>query len=141
MSFTFAPAPLPESLKASYRAAGLVTDATFPALMRRNGAVVGSRVALVEGGVEVTWRELLDSATRFGGFLQSQGVGPGDVVVWQLPNWWETLVVAYGIWAAGAISSPVVPIYREFELAHVIGNGGRPPSWRRAPRARPTAWR
>ena len=40
-------------------------------------------------------------------------MGPGDVVLWQLPNWWECLVVAYGIWAAGAISSPVVAIYRE----------------------------
>lgn len=122
MTFEFSPAPLPRELAAGYRAAGLSGDATFPALMRRNGRAVGSRVALIEGGVEVTWSELLDSATRFGGFLQSQGIGPGDVVVWQLPNWWETLVVAYGIWAAGAISSPVVPIYREFELAHVIAN-------------------
>jgi len=118
--FEYSPAPFPDELRARYRELGLVNDATLPALMGRNGAYVGSRVALVEGGVEVTWRELLDAAERFAGFLSAQGVGPGDVVVWQLPNWWETLVVAYGIWAAGAISSPVVPIYREYELAHVI---------------------
>ena len=34
-----------------------------------------------------------------------------------MPNWWEALAVAHGVWAAGAISVPVVPIYREHELA------------------------
>jgi acyl-CoA synthetase len=68
----------------------------------------------------LTWAELIGQATRFGGFLRASGVQPGDVVVWQLPNWWECLVVAYGIWAAGAVSSPVVPIYREHEIRQVV---------------------
>ena len=40
--------------------------------------------------------------------------------MWQLPNWWEALAVAHGVWAAGAISVPVVPIYREHELAEIM---------------------
>jgi acyl-CoA synthetase (AMP-forming)/AMP-acid ligase II len=40
--------------------------------------------------------------------------------VWQLPNWWEALAVAHGVWAAGAISVPVVPIYREHELTEIM---------------------
>lgn len=99
----------------------MTSDVTFPALMERNRRELGSRTAVIEGGNERSWSELIDASARFGGFLQANGVGPGDVVVWQLPNWWESLVVAYGIWAAGAISSPVVPIYREHELTQVLG--------------------
>jgi len=116
----FAPAPIASSLAARYRAEGLTSDVSFPVLMRRNADMLGARVAVIEGEAERTWAELIDAAARFGGFLHAKGVGPGDVVVWQLPNWWETLVVAYGIWAAGAISSPVVPIYREYELGQVV---------------------
>jgi len=61
-----------------------------------------------------------DAAGRVAGLLHAHGIGPGDVVVWQLPNWWESLAVAHGVWAAGAISVPVVPIYREHELAAIM---------------------
>lgn len=116
----FAPAPVPDALKAHYRHNGFQIDADLPALMARNRDELGERIAVIEGDVTLSWRALVDEASRFGGFLHSQGIGPGDVVVWQLPNWWESLVVAYGIWAVGAVSSPVVPIYREFELANVV---------------------
>ena len=115
-----AAAPMPAELLARYRREGFHLDVSFPALMARNRAEFGDRVAVIEGGTELTWRQLIDEASKVGGYLHSQGVGPGDVVVWQLPNWWESLVVAYGIWAVGAVSSPVVPIYREFELANVM---------------------
>jgi acyl-CoA synthetase len=88
--------------------------------MGRNHREFGALPAVLDGDVELNWRELMDLAGRFGSCLRAQGIGPGDVVMWQLPNWWESLVVAYGIWAAGAISSPVVPIYREFELRQVV---------------------
>jgi acyl-CoA synthetase (AMP-forming)/AMP-acid ligase II len=117
----FAAAPTPAELLADYRRNGCHIDASFPALMARNRHELGHLTAVIEADTTLTWRQLIDEAARFGGFLRAHEVGPGDVVVWQLPNWWESLVVAYGIWAAGAVSSPVVPIYREFELANVIG--------------------
>ncbi len=116
----YAPAPLPEELRARYRSAGLQTDATLPHLMRRNLYEFGAAPAVIDGDRSFTWHQFLDGAFRFAGFLQAQGVGPGDVVVWQLPNWWEALAVAYGVWAAGAVSAPVVPTYRERELTRVV---------------------
>ena len=117
----YAPAPLPDELRDRYRRSGFQTDVSFPALMRRNRTEFGTRTAVIEDETELSWKELVGTAARFSGFLHANGVGAGDVVVWQLPNWWESLVVAYGIWALGAVSSPVVPIYREFELANVVG--------------------
>jgi acyl-CoA synthetase len=116
----FAAAPIPGELVAGYRAAGYQTDAVVPALLARNVLEFGASVAVVDDTREVTWRELADAARRVAGLLHAHGIGPGDTVVWQLPNWWEALAVAHGVWAAGAISVPVVPIYREHELAEIM---------------------
>ena len=53
-----------------------------------------SRPAVVSDERTLTWTQLLDEAARFASFLRVSGVRPGDVVVWQLPNWWESLVFA-----------------------------------------------
>jgi len=116
----FAAAPFPADLLAGYRAAGFHTDAVVPRLLQRNVNEFGPSLAVIDDTRPVTWAELADAATRVSGLLHAQGVGLGDVVVWQLPNWWEALAVAHGVWAAGAISVPVVPIYREHELAAIM---------------------
>src|SRR6476620_6717067 len=111
----YAAAPMPSELVAGYRASGFQTDAVVPNLLE-----LGASVAVIDDTREVTWRELADAARRVAGLLHAPGIGPGDTVVWQLPNWWEALAVAHGVGAAGAISVPVVPIYREHELAEIM---------------------
>jgi acyl-CoA synthetase len=116
----FAAAPFPGELLANYRAAGFHTDAVVPRLLERNVFEFGRSVAVVDDTAEITWTELADAARRVAGLLHAHGIGPGDAVLWQLPNWWEALAVAHGVWAAGAISVPVVPIYREHELTEIM---------------------
>jgi acyl-CoA synthetase len=116
----YAAAPMPDELLASYRAAGFHTDAVVPALLARNEFELGGSTAVIDDTREITWHELADAARRVAGLLRAHDIGPGDTVVWQLPNWWEALAVAHGVWAAGAISVPVVPIYREHELAEIM---------------------
>ncbi|HLG67681.1 MAG TPA: AMP-binding protein [Acidimicrobiales bacterium] len=116
----FAPAPFPPGAAREYQRAGYHTGMGLPQLMRRTVAEFGPLCAVADGGRTLTWEELLGHAFCLAGFLEAQGIGAGDVVVWQMPNWWEALVVAYGVWAAGAVSAPVVPIYREHELANVL---------------------
>src|SRR3974390_2291816 len=116
----FSPAPMPEELRAGYRASGLHTDACLPALMRRNVHEFGPLPAVFDGVRTLSWTQLVDASFRLAGFLHAHGVGPGDTVAWQLPNWWEALVVAHGVWASGAVSVPVVPIFREREVAQVV---------------------
>jgi acyl-CoA synthetase len=120
VTLQYAPAPLPDELISRYARYGYRSDVLIGPLMRRNRDEFGALSAVHDGDVELTWRQLMDAAARFGGFLEANGIGPGDVVTWQLPNWWETLVVAYGIWAAGAVSNPIVPIYREHEMRQVV---------------------
>jgi acyl-CoA synthetase (AMP-forming)/AMP-acid ligase II len=116
----YAAAPSPPGLEAEYRAAGFHTDVVVPRLLQRNVTEFGRSTAVIDDTGQVTWSELADAAERVAGLLAAHGIGPGAVVLWQLPNWWEALAVAHGIWAAGAISVPVVPIYREYELTTIM---------------------
>ncbi len=113
-------APVPQHLVESYRRAGLTTDATMTEVVARLGIRSPDRIALTQDIHSFTLRELRSMVDGLGGFLQEQGIGPGDVVTWQLPNWWEAYVAALAIWRIGAISNPIVPIYREHELRTML---------------------
>ena len=46
---------------------------------------------------------------------------PGDVVSFQLPNWWQFVALHLGCVRAGAITNPLMPIFRERELRFMLG--------------------
>ncbi|MDT5014449.1 MAG: acyl-CoA synthetase, partial [Mycobacterium sp.] len=59
-------------------------------------------------------------ARRLAAGLRSRGVGPGDVVALQLPNWMEA---AASFWASaflGAVVVPIVHFYGRKELSHIL---------------------
>jgi acyl-CoA synthetase (AMP-forming)/AMP-acid ligase II len=69
----------------------------------------------------VTYQELWDDACRVAEYLAEDGVGPGDVVSVQLPNWYETVAVDLGVLTRGAVLNPLLPNYRSHELHHILG--------------------
>ncbi|HEY9266880.1 MAG TPA: AMP-binding protein, partial [Mycobacterium sp.] len=59
-------------------------------------------------------------ARRLAAGLRRRGVGAGDVVAFQLPNWMEA---AAAFWAAaflGAVVVPVVHFYGPREIRHIV---------------------
>jgi cyclohexanecarboxylate-CoA ligase len=52
--------------------------------------------------------------------LRRLGVGHGDVVSWQLPNWHEAYLLHHAILRIGAVSNPLVPIYRQREVEYIL---------------------
>jgi len=52
--------------------------------------------------------------------FQSLGVGKGDVVSFQLPNWWQFVAIHLACVRLGAISNPLSPIFREREMAFMV---------------------
>ena len=114
-----APPVAPDRL-AEYRRFGYVSDLTMSASVVRAARQWGSRPAIIEGGHQLTYQELLEVVERAAAWLAAAGVGPGNVVCWQTPNWWEAHVLGLAIWHAGAVSCPVAPFYREHELRQVI---------------------
>jgi acyl-CoA synthetase len=93
---------------------------TMSASVRRAARQWGSRPALVEAAHQLTYEQLLEYVERAAGWLTAAGVGPGDVVCWQTPNWWEAHVLGLAVWHVGAVSSPIASFYREHELRQVV---------------------
>lgn len=52
--------------------------------------------------------------------LMLAGAGPGRTVTWSVANTVDAFVIAHAVWAAGAISNPVVNIYRVAELEFIV---------------------
>src|SRR5205823_13083130 len=72
-----------------------------------------------EGGRSWTFAELHKRAGRMAGAFRRLGIGAGDVVSWQLPNWFEGAALAAAIDRVGAVSNPIITIYREQEMTFV----------------------
>lgn len=78
------------------------------------------RLALSEGGLHLTYRELSDRAATAAAALGELGVERHDVVTVELPNWWEAAVTFHALAWAGCVTNPVVPIYRHAELTFIL---------------------
>ena len=115
--------PAPE-LAHAYRRAGWWNDDSLGQLVERGlraapGAPVRiwSRTRPWAG----TLGDLLELSTRFAGGLRSLGVGPGDVVAVQLPNWIEGAATWFASSMLGAIVVPIVHYYGTSELSYILG--------------------
>ena len=84
-------------------------------------AVVGYRVANEER-TELTYGQLDAIATRMAAGLAELGVGKGEVVSCQLPNWWQMIALNLACMRIGAVLNPLMPIFRERELRFMLGH-------------------
>jgi cyclohexanecarboxylate-CoA ligase len=71
-------------------------------------------------GRRFTYAQLGDLISHVAASLRRLGVGGGDVVSVQLPNWWEFAVVALAAFRVGAVVNPLMPIFRERELSYML---------------------
>ena len=110
--------PLPRSPRPDH--AGSVDVEPLNQLLPAAAAATPDAWALSEGPISVTFGELNSLVGRAAGFLRERGLGPGSVVSWQTPNWWESAVLSLAIWHVGAVSNPIVPIYRAIELRQIL---------------------
>ncbi|MFG1932553.1 AMP-binding protein [Mycobacterium sp. NPDC048908] len=60
-------------------------------------------------------------ARRLAAGLRARGVGPGDVVALQLPNWMEAAAAFWASTFLGAVTVPIVHFYGRKELGHILG--------------------
>jgi len=71
----------------------------------------------------LTYRELAIRSARTARALTRAGVRKGDVVAFQLPNWWEFIAIHLACVRLGAISNPLMPIFRQRELSFMLRHG------------------
>jgi acyl-CoA synthetase (AMP-forming)/AMP-acid ligase II len=67
-----------------------------------------------------TFRDVELVARRLAAGLRERGVGPGDVVAFQLPNWMEAAAVFWASAFLGAIVVPIVHFYGRKEVGYIL---------------------
>jgi cyclohexanecarboxylate-CoA ligase len=111
-------------LRHTYRRTGAWRDETLWEVFAATAARVGGRVGVVDGAVRLGFDALAARASAVAAGLAGLGVGAGDVVSVQLPNWHETITAYLGIARLGAVMNPILPIYRERELVFILREAG-----------------
>jgi cyclohexanecarboxylate-CoA ligase len=76
------------------------------------------------GDITLSHRDFDDHAGNIAGNLAARGIGKGDVVSFQLPNWWQFVAIHLACLKLGAISNPLMPIFRARELEFMLDFAG-----------------
>jgi cyclohexanecarboxylate-CoA ligase len=77
--------------------------------------------AVVDGERRIEADELERAVAGLAGGLRRLGVRRGDRVSWQLPNWWEALVLYRACWRCGAVAAPIHHQVGADEVDHMLG--------------------
>lgn len=118
---------VPAALRARYRADGHWTDDTFASFVDRE----------ISAAPELTFRVwskthpfvgttggLYEQSGRLAASLARAGIGVGDVVAYQVPNWAESVMVIAAGFRLGAVMVPIVHFYGAREVEFILRQSG-----------------
>ena len=78
------------------------------------------KVLVVERGRAFTVRQLHGEAETLARALIARGLRRGDTISFQLPNWYEAVVVNLAAAMVGLVVHPIIPIYRDAEVGYML---------------------
>lgn len=107
-----------------YYAAGDWQEQVLSDLVAERAEAHADRVFVTDGTVSVTYGQLRDDAVRLAAGLRGLGVGRGDRVVVQMPNWAEFATIVVALSRLGAVLVPTMPIFRSDEVGYVLRHSG-----------------
>src|SRR5216684_2611915 len=93
---------------------------TFSSILARRADAHPDRIAIVDRGARVTYGELRARVDRVAAGLQALGIGAGDVVTIQLPNWAEFAYVFFACERIGAVANQIGPDFRSREVDYIL---------------------
>jgi acyl-CoA synthetase len=115
---------VPAELAKRYEAEGWWTGDSIGDLLARGLAAAPDAEFRVHSAVRPwsgTFADVELLARRLAAGLRERGVGPGDVVAFQLPNWVEAAVVFWAASFLGAVVVPIVHFYGRKEVGYILG--------------------
>ncbi|GCE44327.1 Long-chain-fatty-acid--CoA ligase [Rhodococcus wratislaviensis] len=113
----------PEALRAKWYRDGWYSDRTAIDAIEAGGARFADVPVVFAGSasvVDTSVGAIHAEAVRIAAALQSLGVGPGDAVAVQLPNWFECAVAYEAVLLSGAVLVPIVHIYGPAEVTFIL---------------------
>jgi cyclohexanecarboxylate-CoA ligase len=117
---------LPQSRLLAMKSAGLWRDQLLLEDLDRWVARVPERIAAVDHNSQtgertvLSYAELGQRADKLAIGLAQLGIRRGDVISYQSPNWWQFVALHLAALRVGAISNPLMPIFRERELSFML---------------------
>jgi acyl-CoA synthetase (AMP-forming)/AMP-acid ligase II len=115
---------LTPAMAARWRDSGLWSDETFATVLARRAREAPDREALSDGTHRLTYRGLARGIDRMAARLRALGIGQGDVVTIQLPNWIEFAFVFFALERLGAVAVTVSVDFRSRELEYIMRFAG-----------------
>jgi acyl-CoA synthetase (AMP-forming)/AMP-acid ligase II len=115
---------LTPAMSARWRGAGLWSDETLATVLAQRVRATPEREALTDGTHRLSYRELAHAIDRMAARLRALGIGEGDVVTIQLPNWVEFALVFFSLERLGAVAVTVSVDFRSRELEYIMRFAG-----------------
>ena len=115
---------LTPALSKRWRDAGLWTDDGFAAVLAQRVREMPDREALTDGKTRITYRQLSDGIDRVAARLRALGIGDGDVVAIQMPNWLEFAFVFFALERLAAVAVTLGVDFRRRELEYMLRFAG-----------------
>ena len=113
-----------EALAAEARRHGWWLDHTIGEAARELAERDPGRLLVIDGERRLTAGELYADAIRLAAAMRRDGLEPGDVASFMLPNWHEACCVYLAASIAGLVAHPLVPAYRRAELSFMLQDCG-----------------
>jgi long-chain acyl-CoA synthetase len=99
-------------------------DKLLPALLSDAARQWPRRAAIRFYGKTIRYQDLDQLASRFAAGLRALGVKRGAVLAIMLPNLPQTVIAYYGALRAGAVVTPINPLYVENEILRQVEDSG-----------------
>ena len=93
-------------------------------LLEETCAEHGERVAFIQMGAQLTYRELDELTRAFAAWLQQQGFRKGERLAIMLPNTLQYPIAMFGALRAGLVVVNTNPLYTAPELVHQLSDSG-----------------
>ena len=104
----------------TYTKSGDWGSKTFFELLSERAEAHPDREAMYDRGERLTYGELRNRVERVAAKLQGLGIGRGDVVTIQLPNWMEFACTFFAVERVGGIANQINPDFRSAEVDYIL---------------------
>jgi acyl-CoA synthetase (AMP-forming)/AMP-acid ligase II len=111
----------PPDVIARYEREGFWTKEVLAADLRRIAKKDPDRELIIDRHGRHTYGQAADLVDRLVRGLWELGIREGDMVVMQLPNWFEGVALYFALESIGAVSILLPPIYRAKEVGYILG--------------------
>lgn len=114
--------PWPPEVAARYRAAGYWLGRSLGDLLWEQVDRTPNAVAVIDGDIRLTYRELAQRADAAADRLTELGLRPGDRVVVQLGNTWQFVAFYLACLRTGVAPVMALPAHRLHEMSYLAGH-------------------